>query len=120
MLNELTAETAFTLNCSPGLVEEYLRIDREVEGRAAWTPEDNDMRIVTQPAERQLAATDGHEYVLVYDKGPAMSDRVKRRNICRDFHVIRAEAGLPKCSFHDLRTSYCTNLAGAVPLNERQ
>ena len=28
-----TAETAFTLNCSRGLVEEYLQLDRELEGR---------------------------------------------------------------------------------------
>jgi hypothetical protein len=28
-----TAETAFTLNCSRRLVEEYLRIDRELKAR---------------------------------------------------------------------------------------
>jgi len=31
--------------------------------------------------------------------------------------AIRTRAGLPKCSFHDLRKSYCTNLAGAIPLH---
>ena len=37
--------------------------------------------------------------------------------IWRDFQTIREKAGLPKCSFHDLRKSYCTNLANAVPLH---
>ncbi len=42
---------------------------------------------------------------------------MKRQNLWRDFQAIREKAVLPKCSFHDLRKSYCTNLAGAVPLH---
>ena len=94
------------------------------ERRAAWTPKDKDMRIVPLPnlgvavlVDLQLVATDGQEYVFVNGKGPAKGDRVKRLNIWRDFQAIRKKAGLPKCSFHDLRKSYCTNLAGAVPLH---
>ena len=94
------------------------------EHRAAWMPKDKDMRVVPLPslgesvlAELQLGAADGQEYVFVNGKGPAQGDRVKRLNIWRDFQSIREKAGLPKCSFHDLRKSYCTNLAGAVPLH---
>ena len=60
---------------------------------------------------------DRQEYVFVNGKGPAMGERVKLQNIWRDFQAIRGKAGLPKCTFHDLRKSYCTNLAGAVPLH---
>jgi integrase len=42
---------------------------------------------------------------------------MKRANLWRDFQAIRVRAGVPECSFHDLRKSYCTNLAGAVPLH---
>jgi len=94
------------------------------EHRSAWTPKDKDMRIVPLPnlgatvlVELQLAAADGQEYVFVNGKGPAKGDRMKRLNIWRDFQTIREKAGLPKCSLHDLRKSYCTNLAGAVPLH---
>jgi len=94
------------------------------EGRAAWTPKDKDIRVLPLPdravsvlVQVQLAAPDGQEYVFVNGKGPAKGDRMKRLNIWRDFQVIREKAGLPKCSFHDLRKSYCTNLAGAVPLH---
>ena len=82
------------------------------------------MRIVPLPSlavsvlvEQQLAGADGQEYVFVNGKGPAKGDRMKRLNIWRDFQVIRERAGLPKCSFHDLRKSYCTNLADAIPLH---
>ncbi len=82
------------------------------------------MRIVPLPnlgvavlVELQLTAADGQEYVFVSSKGSARGDRVKRNNMWRDFQVIREKAGLPKCSFHDLRKSYCTNLAGAIPLH---
>ena len=92
--------------------------------RLAWTPKDKDMRIVPLPsqavsilAELQLTATDGQEYVFVCGKGTAQGSRLKRHNLWRDFQAIRTRAGLPKCSFHDLRKSYCTNLAGAVPLH---
>ena len=96
----------------------------EPERRPAWTPKDKDMRIVPLPnlgvavlVELQLAAADGQDYVFVIGKGPAKDDRMKRLNIWRDFQTIREKAGLPKCSFHDLRKSYCTNLAGAIPLH---
>jgi len=46
-----------------------------------------------------------------------MGAHVKRQNFTRDFQKIRRRAGVPKCTFHDLRKSYCTNLAGAVPLH---
>ncbi len=92
--------------------------------RNAWTPKDKDMRIVPLPnlavsvlVELQLGAADGQEYVFVNGKGPAKGDRMKRLNAWRDFQSIREKAGLPKCSYHDLRKSYCTNLAGAVPLH---
>ena len=82
------------------------------------------MRIVPLPdpavnvlAELQLLAVEGQEYLFVNGKGPAKGDRLKRQNLWRDFQVIREKAGLAKCSFHDLRKSYCTNLAGAVPLH---
>ncbi|TWT44437.1 Tyrosine recombinase XerD [Phycisphaerae bacterium RAS1] len=90
----------------------------------SWTPKDKDLRIVPIPAnaanvltEAQLAAADGQRYVFVNSKGPATGDRVKRQNFTRDFQAIRRRAGVPKCTFHDLRKSYCTNLAGAVPLH---
>ena len=93
------------------------------ERRTAWTPKDKDMRVVPLPdqavsvlAELQVSAADGQEYVFVNGRGIATSDRVKRHNAWGDFQAIRKKAGLPKCSFHDLRKSYCTNLAGAVPL----
>ena len=92
--------------------------------RAAWTPKDKDMRFVPLPnlilsvlADLQLAAVDGQEYVFVNGKGPAAGGRMKRPNLWRDFQSIRAKANVPKCSFHDLRKSYCTILAAAVPLH---
>ncbi len=94
------------------------------ERQAAWIPKDKEMRVVPLPGmavsvlvELQLAAQDGQEYVFVNSKGPATGDRAKRNNVWRDFRAIRRKAGVPKCSFHDLRKSYCTNLAGAVPLH---
>jgi integrase len=103
-----------------------VRIVRKDAGkqRAAWTPKDKDMRIVPLPSpavsilvELQLAAADGQEYVFVNRKGPARGGRVKRQNVWRDFQTIRRKAGVAKCSFHDLRKSFCTNLAAAVPLH---
>jgi len=92
--------------------------------RVAWTPKDKDMRTVPLPSpavsvlvELQLAAADGQEYVFVNRKGPAPGGRVKRQNVWRDFQTIRRKAGVAKCSFHDLRKSFCTNLAAAVPLH---
>ncbi len=90
----------------------------------AWTPKDKDMRLVPLPGEAvnvlpelQLEAGDGQVLVFVNSKGPAAGQRVKRQNIWRDFGVIRRRAGIPVCTFHDLRKSYCTNLAGSVPLH---
>jgi len=94
------------------------------ERRAAWTPKDKDMRVLPLPdqavsvlVELQLAGSDGQEYVFVNGRGPAAGNRMKRANLWRDFQTIRERAKLPKCSFHDLRKSYCTNLAGMVPLH---
>ena len=94
------------------------------QGRAAWMPKDKDMRAIPLPeqavsvlVELQLSAANGQEHVFVTGKGPATGDRVKRHNVWREFQCIREKAGLPGCSFHDLRKSYCTNLAGAVPLH---
>ena len=42
---------------------------------------------------------------------------MKRQNTWRDFQVIRCRAGLPTCSIHDLRKSYCTNLSGKLPMH---
>ena len=94
------------------------------QARLAWTPKDKDARIVPLPGaavtvlvELQLVAADGQEYVFVISKGPATGQRLKRSNLWRDFQAIREKAGVPACSFHDLRKSYCTNLADAVPLH---
>ncbi len=43
--------------------------------------------------------------------------QIKRQNTWRDFQVIRRKAGVPNCSLHDLRKSYCTNLAGSIPMH---
>jgi len=92
--------------------------------RTAWMPKDKDMRVVPLPSlavnvltELQVEAADGQEYVFVISRGSDAGDRVKRHNVWRDFQAIRIKAGLPKCSFHDLRKSYCTNLANAIPLH---
>jgi integrase len=95
--------------------------DDQVE---SWTPKDKDLRVVPIPSEAtnaltkaQVEATDGQKYVFVIGKGPASGSRVKRQNFTRDFQAIRKRAGIPRCTFHDLRKSYCTNLAGSVPLH---
>ncbi len=92
--------------------------------RAAWMPKDRDARIVPMPEQAaalltrlQLAGADGQEYVFVTTRGPGTGDRLKRHNLWRDFQAIREKASVPKCSFHVLRKSYCTNLANAVPLH---
>lgn len=90
----------------------------------AWSPKDKDLRIVPLPneavsvlAELQLAAAEGQAYVVVNGKGPGAGGRVKRQNISRDYHAIRRRAGVPRCRFHDLRKSYCTNIARRTPLH---
>jgi len=107
--------------------EKYqLRVVRKTApvSRAAWTPKDKDARTVPLPnaavsilAELQLAAAAWQEYLFVISRGPTAGGRVKQSNLWRDFQAIREKASLPKCSFHDLRKSYCTNLADAVPLH---
>lgn len=61
-------------------------------------------------------AKEGQVYVFVNAKGSNRGSHMKPQNVWRDFEVIRAKAGLPKCSLHDLRKSYCTNLAGVLPM----
>ncbi|MBI1826020.1 MAG: tyrosine-type recombinase/integrase [Planctomycetes bacterium] len=82
------------------------------------------MRLVPLPSdavnvltELQLGAVEGQPYVVVNGKGPDAGGRIKRQNITRDFHSIRRRAGVPKCKFHDLRKSYCTNIAQVTPLH---
>lgn len=105
---------------------QHLRVVRKpADGvSASWTPKDKDLRVVPIPvsalnvlAELQLAAADGQKHVFVISKGPTAGTHKKRQNFTRDFQSIRKRAGVPKCTFHDLRKSYCTNLAGAVPLH---
>ncbi|HSA28743.1 MAG TPA: site-specific integrase, partial [Phycisphaerae bacterium] len=109
--------------CDVDFERGQIRVARKIASgkRHTWTPKDKDMRVVPLPsqavsilAELQVGATDGQEYVFVCGKGPAKGGRLKRHNLWRDFQAIRTRAGLPKCSFHDLRKSYCTNLAGAI------
>ena len=49
--------------------------------------------------------------------GPNTGKYIARRNTWRDFDVSRRWAGLPPCSMHDLRRSYCTNLARSMPMH---
>lgn len=95
--------------------------DGEVE---SWVPKDKDLRVVPMPSEAinaltvlQMEAADGQKYVFVVGKGPTAGARMKRPNFTRDFQAIRKRSGVPKCTFHDLRKSYCTSLAGSVPLH---
>lgn len=106
--------------------EQVVRVVRKPAARTteAWTPKDKDMRLVPLPSEAvnvltelQCDAADGKAYVFVNSKGSAAEQRVKRQNITRDHGINRRRAGMPACMFHDLRKSYCTNLAGSVPLH---
>lgn len=103
-----------------------VRVVRKPAGGVAeaWSPKDKDMRIVPLPdeavnvlTELQLASEEGQAYVVVNGKGPSAGERIKRQNITRDFQAIRRRAGVPKCKFHDLRKSYCTNIAQRTPLH---
>ena len=64
-----------------------------------------------------MSAKDGQVYVFVLERGPNIGKRLKRANIWRDFNVIRRRAGVPVCCVHDLRRSYCANLARAIPMH---
>jgi len=90
----------------------------------AWTPKDKDSRVIPAPksvldllTRLQVDAAAGQVYVFVIGKGPNAGRRKERRNVWRDFDALRRRAGLPPCSLHDLRKSYCTTLSGAVPLH---
>jgi len=89
-----------------------------------WEPKDKDARAVPIPkpvvdllTSAQMSAKDRQVYVFVLERGPNIGKRLKRANIWRDFNVIRCRAGVPVCCVHDLRRSYCTNLARAIPMH---
>jgi len=93
-------------------------------GVSDWTPKDKDMRIVPIPksvvnllARLQATAHEGQVYLFVVGNGPSKGQPMKRQNTWRDFQVIRRKAGVPNCSLHDLRKSYCTNLASSIPMH---
>ena len=82
------------------------------------------MRIVPIPksgvnlvARLQATANEGQVYLFVVGNGPSKGQLMKRQNTWRDFQVIRRRAGIPPCSMHDLRKSYCTNLSGKLPMH---
>lgn len=89
-----------------------------------WSPKDKDMRTVPLPeparivlAKLWLARSQDQVYVVTLSFGPNADKPIPRRNTWRDFDVIRRRASVPRCSLHDLRKSYCTNLAGSLPLH---
>ena len=89
-----------------------------------WSPKDKAKRILPVPAPAinlltrlQLDPSAGEVYLFVPRKGPNAGQRMPRKNVWRDFNVIRRKAGLPKCSMHDLRRSFCTNLSRAMPMH---
>jgi integrase len=94
------------------------------KGIIDWSPKDKDLRLVPLPGpvvdiltSLQAQEREGQTYIFVTGKGPNEGQRMERQNTWRDFDVIRRRAGLPECSLHDLRKSYCTNLSGRVPLH---
>ena len=76
--------------------------------------------VVSLVALLQANAGEGQIYVFVNSKGPNEGKRIHRQNTWRDFEAIRVKAGIPECSMHDLRKSYCPNLAEAVPMHVLQ
>lgn len=89
-----------------------------------WTPKDKDARVVPMPmpvmnllTALQLSAADGQVYLFVVGKGPNEGKPMPRNNVWRDFGAVRRRAGVPPCSLHDLRRSFCTNISGAVPMH---
>lgn len=97
---------------------------RAAGGKTEWAPKDKDRRVLPLSAQvisvltsLHSEAKEGQVYVFVNAKGPARGDRMKPKNVWRNFQAIRTKAGLPKCSLHDLRKSHCTNLAGVLPMH---
>jgi integrase len=97
---------------------------RAAAGKAEWTPKDNNLRVLPLCTEvmnvltnLHSGAKEGQVHVFVNAKGPARGGRMKPQNVWRYFQTIRIRAGLPKCSLHGLRKSYCTNLAGLLPMH---
>jgi integrase len=89
-----------------------------------WTPKDKDMRLIPLPrtaaealTKLKTASATDQRYVFVNGKGPNVGGRMPRNNSWRDFNAIRLRAGLPECSMHDLRKSFCTNLARSMPMH---
>lgn len=89
-----------------------------------WSPKDKDLRVVPLPkpaavalTRLKLAAPNEQIYVVVRASGPQAGQRMHRKNIWRDFDAIRRGAKVPPCCMHDLRRSYCTNLARAMPMH---
>jgi integrase len=94
------------------------------QGTVDWSPKDKDLRLVPLPKPvvdtltgLQTQEIENQVYIFVNPKGPNAGQRIERQNTWRDFDAIRRRAGLPECSLHDLRKSYCTNLSGRVPLH---
>ena len=82
------------------------------------------MRVVPLPkpaavalTRLKLAAPKEQLYVVVRASGPQAGQRMERNNTWRDFDAIRRGVKLPPCSIHDLRRSFCTNLARAMPMH---
>ena len=105
---------------------EELRVTAKAgqEGQHAWSPKDKDSRLVPLATEVVVlltrlypAADEGQVYLFTIGKGPNVGDRMKRNNVWRDFQALRRRAGLPKCTMHDLRKTWCTNLAGELPMH---
>ena len=106
--------------------QEMLQVSPKPAGpdTVGWTPKDKDVRVVPLPTpvvsvltSLQNAAPEGQVYVFVTAKGPRKGSRINRANCWRDFQAIRRRAGIPKCTMHDLRKSYCTNLSAKVPMH---
>ena len=100
-------------------------VKKREEGKSVgWVPKDKDMRVVPVPGsvletlgEIREEAEAGQCHLFVNGKGISAGQQIKRQNVWRDFQAIRRRATVPACSMHDLRRSYCTNLASEVPMH---